>query len=156
MRLYEWPFREDRRDNAPADLRSALALGCLLGRSATFRNTRSKLGLGCSAPTSRAISTKRFDWSGSSSGSLGLRGIMQTLTSPPVVSKDRESWGISCHACFRGLIEVPHERNRKIRRGNLYSAHAEQRSIARPDSKPNTFDPIPKALTVPQLLRVMP
>lgn len=49
----------------------ALVLSC----PATFRNTRSKLGLGRSAPTSRAISMKRFDCAGSSCGGFGFRGI---------------------------------------------------------------------------------
>ena len=49
--------------------------GTPLGCSATLRNRRSKSGLGVSAPTSRAMSMKRFDCSGSSGSVLGLRGM---------------------------------------------------------------------------------
>jgi hypothetical protein len=48
-------------------------LGCL----ATLRKTRSKSGLGSSAPTSRAMSINRFDCAGSSGGGLGLRAMSQ-------------------------------------------------------------------------------
>lgn len=71
-RVYEttrFPLRRERR---------AEGLGDPLGCSATLRNTRSKFGLGCSAPTSRAMSIKRFDSSGSSGGGLGLRGMCAT------------------------------------------------------------------------------
>ena len=47
--------------------------------SATLRNTRSKLGLGFSAPTSRAISMKRFDCVGSSGWGFGLRGMSRMI-----------------------------------------------------------------------------
>ena len=43
--------------------------------STTLRKTRSKSGLGSSAPTSRAMSINRFDCSGSSWGGFGLRGM---------------------------------------------------------------------------------
>jgi hypothetical protein len=59
----------------PTDFFRSLLGGTPLDCSATFRNTRSKSGLGCSAPTSRAMSMKRFDCSGSSGWRLGLRGM---------------------------------------------------------------------------------
>jgi hypothetical protein len=73
--LYEWSFREDRREDAAVDPPLDL-VGNPLGCSTTLRNTRSKLGLGFSAPTSCAMSTKRFNCSGSSGGGLGLRGML--------------------------------------------------------------------------------
>ena len=50
-----------------------------LWAAATFWNTRSKSGLGCSAPTSRAMSMKRFNFSGSSGAALGFRGMLREL-----------------------------------------------------------------------------
>jgi hypothetical protein len=63
------------------------------GCSATLRNTRSNSRLGCSAPTSRAISMNRFDWVGSSGCSLDLRGMRGTYTSASHSSNRKDS----CH-----------------------------------------------------------
>jgi len=85
--LYEeagFPLRRERRPEG---------LGDPLGCSATLRNTRAKSGLGCSAPTSRAISMKRFDSSGSSGGGLSLRGIEAAYTRPAYSSNNGNlSW----------------------------------------------------------------
>lgn len=66
-----------------------------MGCSVTFRNTRSKLGLGFSAPTSRAMSMKRFDCAGSSWGGAGLRGMRPILP---------QLWS------FMPAVTVPYER----------------------------------------------
>jgi hypothetical protein len=66
-----------RRSSGDYDLAGFLGrapFGC----SATLRNTRSKSGLGFSAPTSRAMSMKRFDCSGSSGFRL-LELVMSRL-----------------------------------------------------------------------------
>lgn len=59
-------------------------MGDPLGFSATFRNTRSKSGLGRSASTSRAVSMKRFDCAGSSGDGLGLRGMGSSVAADHV------------------------------------------------------------------------
>ena len=62
--------------------------------SATFRNTRSKLGLGSSALTSRAMSMKRLDCSGSSGSGFGLRGM------------------VHCKHVMKDIMKLPFQANR--------------------------------------------
>jgi hypothetical protein len=66
------PLRRERRPEG---------LGDPLGCSATLRNTRSKLGLGSSALTSRAMSMKRFDFLWIVGRWFGLAGHAEKIMS---------------------------------------------------------------------------
>jgi hypothetical protein len=77
-------------------------------RFATFLNALSNSSLEPSASTSRAISMKRFDCSGSSRGGLGLRGIMRIIS-----QASSERWA------FVPMMSVPSER-----RGWMLQPHA--------------------------------
>src|SRR5205814_8588649 len=69
-----WPFLSDERGRLVLDFFAARLAG-VLEPATTLPNARSNSSLVASAPISRAISMKRFDCSGSSGASFGLRGI---------------------------------------------------------------------------------
>jgi hypothetical protein len=80
-----------------------------LGCSATLRNTRSKLALGFSAPTSRAMSMNRFDCAGSSGDGLGLRGIGSFYHLFPLrssIKRDRRPIDFSVRTAFCDEAEL--------------------------------------------------
>src|SRR5207302_5061860 len=106
------------------------------GCSATLRNTRSKLGLGVSAPTSRAMSMKRFDCAGSSAGGFGLRGMDAAYTRADHSSNSgnsswRGSWFVRNRLRLWRALERRRERPSDTRRriGKTFAFCADEDAI---------------------------